>query len=58
MRGFNAPIQIGSGWLGFGFDQLTHAKSILIAPPDKAIDHLYPPCSEDKIKALDQWHVY
>jgi hypothetical protein len=25
-----------------GFDMLTHAKSMLVSPPDVGIDHLYP----------------
>jgi aldehyde dehydrogenase (NAD+) len=38
-----------------GFDMLTHAKSILVSPPDVAIDHLFPPYTEDKIEALSGW---
>src|SRR5271163_1602627 len=39
---------VGSSGIGhyygkYGFDALTHAKSVLISPPDKAIEHLYPP---------------
>jgi hypothetical protein len=30
----------------------------LIAPPDEVIAHLYPPCTEQKLEALDQWLVY
>jgi acyl-CoA reductase-like NAD-dependent aldehyde dehydrogenase len=40
-----------------GFDMLTHAKSILVSPPDVAIDHL-PPYSHDKIEALSGWKDY
>src|SRR6267378_826140 len=31
-----------------GFDALTHAKSVLISPPDVAIEHLFPPYTEEK----------
>src|SRR5271163_3628446 len=41
-----------------GFDALTHAKSVLISPPDVAIDHLFPPYTEEKVKALSQWFEY
>src|SRR5262249_26677979 len=34
---------IGSANGKFGYDAMTHAKSILISPPDASIDHLYPP---------------
>ena len=30
----------------YGFDALTHAKSMLISPPDVAIEHLYPPFTD------------
>jgi aldehyde dehydrogenase (NAD+) len=38
---------VGSAGMGhyygkYGFDMLTHAKSLLISPPDVAIDHLFP----------------
>ncbi|MGB9473320.1 MAG: aldehyde dehydrogenase family protein [Candidatus Acidiferrum sp.] len=33
-----------------GFDALTHAKSVLISPPDVAIQHLFPPCTEERSK--------
>jgi len=32
----------------YGFDMLTHAKSMLISPPDVAIEHLFPPYSPEK----------
>ncbi|WP_351225688.1 aldehyde dehydrogenase family protein [Streptomyces sp. NPDC002133] len=41
-----------------GFDTFTNAKSILISPPDVAIDHLFPPYTDDKIEALNQWFDY
>lgn len=54
---------VGTSGLGhyygkYGFDALTHAKSILISPPDVAIDHLFPPYDEEKVKALGQWFDY
>ena len=41
-----------------GFDALTHAKSILVSPPDVAIDHLFPPYTAEKVQALSQWFDY
>ena len=49
---------IGSGNGKYGFDSMTHAKSILISPPDVGIDHVYPPFTMDKIQALNQWLDY
>lgn len=46
---------IGHYYGKHGFDALTHAKSILVSPPDVAIDHLFPPFTEEKVKALGQW---
>ena len=42
----------------YGYDSMTHAKSILISPPDVSIDHVYPPFTMDKIHALNQWLEY
>jgi aldehyde dehydrogenase (NAD+) len=42
----------------YGFDMLSHAKSMLISPPDVAIEHLFPPFTPDKVKAIDDWFVY
>jgi aldehyde dehydrogenase (NAD+) len=36
----------------YGFDMLTHAKSI-VSPPDVAIEHLFPPYSPKKNAATD-----
>jgi len=36
----------------YGFDALTHAKSMLISPPDVAIEHLYSPFTEEKNRQL------
>ena len=49
---------IGNYYGKYGYDSLTHAKSILISPPDVAIDHLFPPYTRKKIRALNQWFEY
>jgi aldehyde dehydrogenase (NAD+) len=41
-----------------GFDALTHAKSMLISPPDTAIGHLFPPYTNAKNQELKQWLDY
>jgi len=42
----------------YGFDMLTHAKSMLISPPDVAIKHLFPPFSPEKNADLKIWSEY
>ena len=42
----------------YGFDMLTHAKSMFISPPDVAIDHLFPPYTAEKDEALKGWFEY
>jgi aldehyde dehydrogenase (NAD+) len=49
---------IGNYYGKYGYDSLTHAKSILISPPDVAIDHLFPPYTKEKVQALSQWLEY
>jgi aldehyde dehydrogenase (NAD+) len=49
---------IGSANGKYGYDSLTHPKSILISPPDASIDHVYPPFTMEKIQALNQWLDY
>ena len=49
---------IGSAGGKYGYDSLTHAKSILISPPDASIDHVYPPFTMEKVQALSQWLDY
>ena len=49
---------IGNYYGKYGYDSLTHAKSILISPPDVAVDHLFPPYTKEKVQALDQWFEY
>jgi aldehyde dehydrogenase (NAD+) len=57
---FGGVGESGTGAAGgkYGYDSLTHAKSILISPPDASIDHVYPPFTMDKIQALNQWLDY
>jgi aldehyde dehydrogenase (NAD+) len=49
---------IGNYYGKYGYDSLTHAKSVLISPPDVAIEHLFPPYTNEKVQALDQWFDY
>jgi len=49
---------IGNYYGKYGYDSLTHAKSILISPPDVAIDHLFPPYTKEKVQAVNQWFEY
>jgi aldehyde dehydrogenase (NAD+) len=42
----------------YGFDTLSHAKSVFISPPDVAIDHLFPPYTPEKNEALKLWFEY
>jgi hypothetical protein len=41
-----------------GFDALSHAKSILVSPPDVAIEQLFPPYTPEKVQELNQWFEY
>ena len=56
--GGTGPSGMGHYYGKYGFDMLTHAKSMLISPPDVAIDHLFPPYTEEKNQALKQWFEY
>ena len=54
---------VGSAGMGhyygkYGFDMLTHAKSMLISPPDVAIEHLFPPYTPEKNAELKLWFEY
>jgi len=49
------PAGMGHYYGKYGFDTLTHAKSML---PDVAIDHLFPPYTPEKNAALKQWFEY
>jgi aldehyde dehydrogenase (NAD+) len=48
MKGTYGPVAISA----------MHAKSILVSPPDVAIDHLFPPYTMEKVRALNQWFDY
>jgi aldehyde dehydrogenase (NAD+) len=52
------PDRTGNHYGKYGFDVLTHAKSMLIWPPDVAIDHLYSPFTDEKNRALQGWFEY
>jgi aldehyde dehydrogenase (NAD+) len=52
------PAGMGRYYGKYGFDMLTHAKSMLISPPDVAIDHLFPPYSPEKNAELRLWFEY
>ena len=52
------PAGMGHYYGKYGFDMLTHAKSMLISPPDVAIDHLFPPYTAEKNEALKMWFEY
>ena len=49
---------IGNYYGKYGYDSLTHAKSVLISPPDVAIDHLFPPYTPEKNADLKVWFEY
>jgi len=49
---------IGNYYGKYGYDSRTHAKSVLISPPDVAIDHLFPPYTKEKVQATHQWFEY
>ena len=49
---------IGNYYGKYGYDSLTHAKSILISPPDVAIEHLFPPYTAEKNAELKIWFEY
>jgi aldehyde dehydrogenase (NAD+) len=42
----------------YGYDSFTHAKSILVSPPDVAIKHLLPPYTAEKNSELKMWFEY
>ncbi len=46
---------IGHYYSKYGFDSLTHAKSILISSPDVKIDSLLPPYNDEKVEMWDSW---
>jgi aldehyde dehydrogenase (NAD+) len=52
------PAGMGHYYGKYGFDMLTHAKSMLISPPDVAIEHLFPPHTPEKNAELKVWFEY
>ena len=52
------PAGIGHYYGKYGFDMLTHAKSVLVSPPDAAIEHLFPPFTPEKNAELKTWFEY
>ena len=52
------PAGMGHYYGKYGFDMLTDAKSMLISPPEVAIDHLFPPYTAEKNEALKVWFEY
>ena len=49
---------IGHYYGRYGYESLTHAKSVLFAPSGQEIDHLIPPYTTQKIQALAGWFDY
>jgi aldehyde dehydrogenase (NAD+) len=52
------PAGMGHYYGRDGYNMLTHAKSMLISPPDVAIDHLFPPYTDGKNRELSSWFDY
>ena len=52
------PAGMGHYYGKAGFDMVTHAKSMLISPPDVAIEHLFPPYTAAKNADLKVWFDY
>ena len=52
------PSGMGHYYGKYGFEMLTHAKSMFISPPDVSIDHLFPPYSARKDAELKIWFEY
>jgi aldehyde dehydrogenase (NAD+) len=52
------PSGMGHYYGKHGFDMLSHAKSMLISPPDVDIEHLFPPHTKEKNEALKLWFEY
>jgi len=52
------PAGMGHYYGKYGYEMLTHAKSMLISPPDVAIEHLFPPYTPEKNAALNIWSEY
>jgi acyl-CoA reductase-like NAD-dependent aldehyde dehydrogenase len=57
--GGTGPSGLGHYYGKYGFDMLTHAKPVVISPPDVAISHLFPPATDEKIEAFSAvWYDY
>jgi aldehyde dehydrogenase (NAD+) len=57
--GGTGPSGLGHYYGKYGFDMLTHAKSVVISPPDIAISHLFPPATDEKIETFNAvWYDY
>ena len=52
------PAGMGHYYGKYGYDMLTHAKSMLISPADVAIEHLFPPYTAEKNAELKLWFDY
>ena len=52
------PAGMGHYYGKAGFDMLTHAKSMLVSPPEVAIEHLFPPYTAAKNEDLKIWFDY
>jgi aldehyde dehydrogenase (NAD+) len=52
------PAGMGHYYGRDGYNMLTHAKAMLISPPDVAIDHLFPPYTDEKNRELSTWFDY
>jgi aldehyde dehydrogenase (NAD+) len=49
---------MGNYYGKYGYESLTHAKSMLISPPDVAIEHLFPPYTPEKNAEMMRWFEY
>jgi aldehyde dehydrogenase (NAD+) len=57
--GGTGPSGLGHYYGKYGFDMLTHAKPVVVSPPDVAIGHLFPPATDEKIEAFNAvWYDY
>lgn len=52
------PAGMGHYYGRDGYNMLTHAKAMLISPPDVAIDHVFPPYTDRKNEELSIWFDY
>jgi aldehyde dehydrogenase (NAD+) len=52
------PAGMGHYYGKDGYNMPTHAKAMLISPADVAIDHLFPPYTDQKNRELSTWFDY